>query len=479
MRLFYMWLRSHNVFCVDGFPVRLRVLQDLVTGLDMKSFCPALRSIEIHDLKSNDSMAHLESNLTVFLRHCSSLQEMAVLVEDINEYPEQLCDAVLSVLVEELRENSLVKISLYGVLRRYESYVIIANLLAKHSTSLQDLHLSNTDGVEMNVIISRLIDNRIRLKVLCMCMCPPATLAPYLSSAGELLEDLWVTGDRIGLLYNTDGFVVLVATCCPKLTRLMMHETGPCSAQNLLYLYEKCPYLQDVFIPKMIQTDGYRKFVAIEVKGSNDDWAVCLSRILRRREYKQVTLRLFKDHYYPAANLKSMLEPCQICVEAFSSTETSLISLLQDLPHLNSLHVDQVGDNLYTDATVLAITEHAKSLTELFVAFDDNILHGYLIPDALAGKLIKNCPSLKTLSVLGCGLEIIMAASKLSNLTMIRITITHDVSQEMFVWLLQDEKLQWSSTLEIGYIGLSSTTATYVFNKESRRWIRDDRFYPH
>eukprot|EP00981_Chlorochromonas_danica_P011628 scaffold4164_cov190-Ochromonas_danica.AAC.6 len=478
MRLFYVWLRRHKVFCVNGFPVRLKIFQDHVTALDIKSFCPALRSIEIDALNSNVSIhdvTHLGSNLSVFLNHCSSLQEVTVCVEDNNGYSGLLSDAVLPVLVEQLRENSLIKISLHGLLTLHESHPIIANLLTKHSTSLQDLNLSNIDALKMDVILSSLIDNRIRLKALSMitCYCPLTTLTLYLSSAGELLEDLQVIGGRIWQLPSTDGFVFLVATCCQKLTRLMMHETGPCNAQSLRCLYELCPYLQDVFIPKTIQTNGDRASVTIEVKGSNDDWSVCLSHALRRRQYKQVTLRLNEDHYHQVGNLKSMLEPCQIRLET-STSETSLISMLQDLPHLNSLRLVQFANNHYTDATVSAITEHAKSLRELFVGFGDNIVYGNIISDELAGKLIKNCRSLKSLLVLGCGLDIIVAASKLSNLTRIKIAIAHNVSQEVFVWLLQYEKVRWPSTLEIGSIYLYNTTLYYVFNKESHRWILVD-----
>eukprot|EP00981_Chlorochromonas_danica_P011469 scaffold4017_cov199-Ochromonas_danica.AAC.1 len=49
--------------------------------------------------------------------------------------------------------------------------------------------------------------------------------------------------------------------------------------------------------------------------------------------------------YVAVVNQKSMLKPNQIWVGTSSSSETSLISLLQDLTHLNSLRLEQVVNN--------------------------------------------------------------------------------------------------------------------------------------
>eukprot|EP00981_Chlorochromonas_danica_P016242 scaffold16264_cov338-Ochromonas_danica.AAC.1 len=135
MRLFYAWLGSRKVFCAGGLVFRLDVLEDLVTVLDMEYYCPALQSIEIERWsinKTTPDVSHVESNLSVLLSHCHSLQEVTVHMDDIKGYPKNVSDIVLPVLAEKLRENSLVKISQQGVLRCHASYVMVANLLTKH-----------------------------------------------------------------------------------------------------------------------------------------------------------------------------------------------------------------------------------------------------------------------------------------------------------------------------------------------------------
>eukprot|EP00981_Chlorochromonas_danica_P013064 scaffold5744_cov179-Ochromonas_danica.AAC.11 len=48
-------------------------------------------------------------------------------------------NAVSEVLVEKLRENSLIKIALSNISERNESQLMLAILLTKHASSLQDL----------------------------------------------------------------------------------------------------------------------------------------------------------------------------------------------------------------------------------------------------------------------------------------------------------------------------------------------------
>eukprot|EP00981_Chlorochromonas_danica_P015458 scaffold12269_cov194-Ochromonas_danica.AAC.1 len=197
----------------------------------------------------------------------------------------------------------------------------------------------------MDVMTSTLIDNEIHLKVLTITLEDNpsqgmSSLTSYLSSAGDLLEAVQIR--------FTVGEIITI----------------------------------DVSIDKAIETDNERKSVSLWVKGSCEDWVACLGHTLRRGQYKQVTLRL-RDvhHYHTVSNMKSMLEPYQIDLDASATSETSWISLLQDLPHLNSLYLEQVPNSQYTDAALAVIAEHAQSLTELFVKSNSTNLNGRCFSD--------------------------------------------------------------------------------------------------
>eukprot|EP00981_Chlorochromonas_danica_P004735 scaffold954_cov173-Ochromonas_danica.AAC.21 len=129
--IFYKWLGSRNVFCVEGFPIRLDIVKDLVRGLEMKSFCATLRSIDImrwsFDRRSSDAInRRVKKYLPVCLSHCHSLQGVAVWMDGKDN------DVVLSVLIEQLRENSLVKISLHDIER---PHVMVIDFITKHASS--------------------------------------------------------------------------------------------------------------------------------------------------------------------------------------------------------------------------------------------------------------------------------------------------------------------------------------------------------
>eukprot|EP00981_Chlorochromonas_danica_P006396 scaffold1377_cov198-Ochromonas_danica.AAC.9 len=475
MRMFSMWLVNRKVLYVEGFPVSVSVLEDLVGGgLDiMESYCPALRSIEIDTRLTSDlsKEEELKSNLSVFLSHCHNLQGVTVWMNtDIQA--KQLIDVVMEVLVEKLRENSLVKLSLQDIESYEECHVMVANLLRKHASSLRDLHISIMDGKGIDLIISTLIENRIRLRALNACtdceyLHNMASFMSYLSSTGELLEILKIScGERDSS--DIDDLVVTLFTSCPKLTSLEISGLSICSTENLRRLFEQCPHLLDVVITETIQTCNENSSVTIEVEGSNDDWAVCLSHVLRRRQYKQVTLRQNSVHYMPVEILKPLLEPYQITLES-SPVQPCLISLLRDLPHLNCLHLLHFSADPNTDATLAAITEHARSLTKLHTPSTFPWL--FYISDSMLTELIKNCESIESLVIRCPGLESLVAVSKLSSLCKIRLEMAESVSEEMLDGLLLDEKVKWPSTLKEGSIR-SSRNQHYRFNKESHHWTK-------
>eukprot|EP00981_Chlorochromonas_danica_P002815 scaffold548_cov190-Ochromonas_danica.AAC.3 len=472
MSSFYKWLGSRKVFCVEAFIVMPDVLEDLVGGLlDMESFCSAIRSFEIYTWSSDERSSDVDqvkNNLSVFLGHCRNLQGVTVRTGYSDGYFESINDIVMSVLVEKLRANSLVKISLDGC---YGNDKVVGKFLRKHASSLQDLNLCDIE--RMKLITFTLIKNRIRLRVLSVDMkkeyfnIPEMTrfLISYLSSTGDLLEDLKVDCYPNAKVH---GLVLSVLTSCPKLTRF--HFGGPCSLENLRQLFEQCPYLQYVSIEGIMKINEDKNSVSIEVKGSNDDWAICLSHIVRRRQCKQVTLSLREVYYHSTVNLKSILEPYQICVQSYA-LETSLISLLQDLPHVNSLYVAEAINRRHADATLSAITEHANSLTELTVRSNFSEQFHRIISDRRLSELIKHCQSLKKLSVLSCGLDIIMAASKHSNVNTVNLSTDDSIYEESLDRLLLDKNLKWPSTLEDGSVNLHCRFF-YKFDKEGRYWTK-------
>eukprot|EP00981_Chlorochromonas_danica_P013164 scaffold5931_cov173-Ochromonas_danica.AAC.2 len=469
MRIFYEWLRSRNVFYVEAFPIRVDVLEDLVAVLDMESCCPTLRSIEIETWSNDRSVSyisHVKSNLSVILSHCGHLQGVTVWMSDSDGSCECLSDIVLSVLVEQLRENSLVKISLQNIEVHHEIDVIVATLLTKHASSLRDLNISTLDEEDLDFIVSALIKNQICLRVLSTSQAMPSLIS-YLSSTGGLLEVLEVSNTLES--FDADDLVASVAASCPKLTRLVTCNCEPCSIETLRRLYEQCPHLQDVSIgdvDKVIETDEKTKSVSIEVQGHSEDWSICLYHVLRRRQYKKVTLRLREvDDYHPVRNLKSMLEPYHIHLDASTTVEISLISLLRDLPHVNSLHSVPKVDNEYTDATLAAISEHANSLIEL--TFDNTHF-----TNSMLSELIKTCHLLERLTIVDCGLECLKTISELSNLNMVDITLRGFAAREVLEGLLLDDKVTWPSTLKKGTIKAIGYRIPYKFDNKSHQWIR-------
>eukprot|EP00981_Chlorochromonas_danica_P003432 scaffold654_cov207-Ochromonas_danica.AAC.17 len=436
VRIFYEWLRSRKVFFVEDFPIGLDFLEDLVTVLDMEYYCPVLRSIKILACNNNGNLSDISLGVTVWMSNFDS-------------------DIVLSVLIEQLRENSLLKISLQNVERHHETNVRVTDLIKKHASSLRDFRISTFvigGEVDVDYIVSTLFENQIFLRLLTISLRGEpsqvlSSLMSYLSSSGGLLEVLEVK--NLLTPFDADELVVSVATSCPKLNRLVTYGCEPCRIETLLRLYERCPHLQHVSFGSL-KIDEKRKSVSIEVKGHNEDWAICLSQALRRRQYKKVTLRLSEGYYHPVRNLKSILEPYEIDLDAPTTSESSLISLLQDLPHVNSLHLLPTVNSQYTDATLAAISKHANSMTELK-------LKSINVSDKQLSELIKTCQLLKRLTMNDCGLESLEAISKLSDLNMVNLTMLGSVSEQLLEGLLFDENVTWPSTLKEGSIKMKLT----------------------
>eukprot|EP00981_Chlorochromonas_danica_P008694 scaffold2278_cov171-Ochromonas_danica.AAC.2 len=161
-----------------------------------------------------------------------------------------------------------------------------------------------------------------------------------------------------------------------------------------------------------------------------------------------------------------MLEPCEIELNASTTSESSLISLLQDLPHLNGLHLVGNMDNLYTVFNLGTFSVLANSLTELKI----NSLE---ISDRLLSEFIKACQLLERLLIIDdCGLVSLEAISKHSNLNTVYLRMATCISRELLEGLLLNDKVTWPSTLKERYIRAYGNRVSYKFNNKSHQWIR-------
>eukprot|EP00981_Chlorochromonas_danica_P016230 scaffold16156_cov239-Ochromonas_danica.AAC.1 len=127
-------------------------------------------------------------------------------------------------------------------------------------------------------------------------------------------------------------------------------------------------------------------------------------------------------------------------------------------------------DNQYTDATLAAIKEHAKSLSNLYApSYFPSLFN---VSDRMLTELIKSCELIESLIIQCCGLESLVAVSKHSSLGIVFLITSESVSEEMLDGLLLDEKVKWPSTLKEGYIRSYPSNRLYGFNQESHQWTK-------
>lgn len=120
---------------------------------------------------------------------------MCIVEEDILMC-EALSEIVLGALEEGVKENSLVRFHLKGKHTYHRNQEVIARLLIKHASSLEELSVRMSDG--MVLISSTLMQYGIHLRALNVNLTGSlweptlSWLLPYLLSAGRLLESLIV-----------------------------------------------------------------------------------------------------------------------------------------------------------------------------------------------------------------------------------------------------------------------------------------------
>eukprot|EP00981_Chlorochromonas_danica_P005048 scaffold1016_cov175-Ochromonas_danica.AAC.6 len=472
----YGWLASRRVFCVEGFPLRLPLLEEV-----QRFHCPALQSIVIEQVWFSSSYSsQVERLLSVFLAQCNALRGLALELpnmteeEDPNEAESDgdISETVLLVLVESLREKSLSQIALWGSAFAGRRLALTTILLSKHASSLQEINLRVDDGVE--AIMSALLENQIHLKVLNVFLpgedlqSLDSLLLPYLSSAGDLLETLQVECCS-GSYFDIEHILIAVAASCPKLACLVMRNVEPCSVEILRHLYEHCPLLQDLFIEGTITAHHTSSVVSMTLSGSSEDWAACLSHALARSPCKEVMLRLEEDYDPVPNNLQSVLEPYRICLSS-SAPEASLVALLNDLPNLKCLCLQLDVATVYTDATLSAIKAHTKSLVELCSQISSFGRQAFKFSDKMLSEVIEACQQLKSLTVHCCGLQSLLAVSKHSSLRMVCFPKAQPVYKKAVERLLLDEEVVWPDSLQKGYFCDSQSSKCYQFNQESHKW---------
>eukprot|EP00981_Chlorochromonas_danica_P011295 scaffold3849_cov264-Ochromonas_danica.AAC.9 len=467
---FYIWLYNRKIFWIENFWVTVPILQDFLNcHVDLKSsLCPVIHSIEIDIVLvvKDHNLSQVKKNLSIFFSHCHSLREVTIWADSdySGEASVEMKEIILEVLEETLPENSLIMIDL--IYAKQCPVALTTRLLRKHALSLQDLRLEVFHGME--VLTSTLIENKIHLKALDIYLFGETShtmdiwLIPYLSSAGGGLETLKVTERLERISFN--GLLSSLATSCPKLKRLDLDCLEPCSLDKVRHLYERCTHLQHVDISRTISTDEYEKSVSVNMVGHNEDWVVCLCYALRRTQYKKALIDL-KEDYHPVENLKSMLEPYEICVTSFAS-KMPLIAFLQDLPRLNmlTLHCNRDNNDQYTDATIAAIIKHANSLTELEVVKPPQ----NLVSSEMVNELIRACQLLKRLKIPNCSVENLVAISKHPSLRNINLTMMNSVSQDMLDELLRNEEISWPLSLETGHIALRERLNYTVHSNDDR-----------
>eukprot|EP00981_Chlorochromonas_danica_P013311 scaffold6125_cov262-Ochromonas_danica.AAC.3 len=310
--IFYVWLGKHRVFCLEGFPMLLgRGLQYIVKelGLDFfETYCPAIHSIEIlpgrrlantrdhqyvylggetyvRDTSELDA-SELENYLTLFLIHCHGLRELTIVLH-------KAVRLVLRVLRgEQLTDNILTKIDMKDNRSDCKTTVMIANLLRKHALSLQELHLSIREGVD--VIISTLIESEIHLKVLDISLGGEdvfqpleSWLIPYLSASSGgssrgmvLLEVLEIKTWKDVRLHISNDCLVSIGRLCPKLTRLVVKYAYPYYNDVIFRLLcEQCPNLEYVYLGGETYVRDTRRYtvqyVVLLIRGPSSVYRKC------------------------------------------------------------------------------------------------------------------------------------------------------------------------------------------------------------
>eukprot|EP00981_Chlorochromonas_danica_P008692 scaffold2270_cov242-Ochromonas_danica.AAC.6 len=208
----YKWLGSRNIFLVEDFPVRLYLLKDLQNTLNLSTYCPSLRSIDIDRNEGTGvsqrevSMKAMQDRFRIFLKQCTRLNSVTIKPHTKSAATEKIDTMLLSVMTNELKNNTLVKIDL-EIHSASTSLESITGLLSKHTSSIRDV-------------------NRISLRRLTIDINPLSSqrLLDYLSCFGAQIEILEVGKEYYHCidLSITEEVLLSIGRACPRLRTLLL-----------------------------------------------------------------------------------------------------------------------------------------------------------------------------------------------------------------------------------------------------------------
>eukprot|EP00981_Chlorochromonas_danica_P014015 scaffold7232_cov310-Ochromonas_danica.AAC.5 len=507
----YQWVGSHKVLLVEGFPVRLSVLENLLTVLDNDTHCPSLQSIEIiNDLQRERSLpslsldrvhSWLEETVSLFLTQCSHLKSISLYTmydkhnDQSNYHINHLVEVesrLLSLLLREIKKNTLVKVDITFHSPSSPFYQQICNFLTHHLSTLRDLNLivaaSTRQTVYFDEIMTFLITTSCplrRLSLACESLAIHGSVMDYLQVAGMYLEELELGNDSqvCNNLVVSDELLGSIGRACPRLRTLHLFTSMRQNMKKPSNLYTLCPYLKSFVIECMMdysyfsvcmKVDDERHVVQYYDNCSSTmeemaDWCHSLYTVLDRMHYYTLVITGYCFDFSSSEcvkwqSVKSKLS-LYICEIQAVMSETVLIEAVRDLPRLEKLEIE-VSRHLFSDASLAAITEYRSNLKVLSIHDYPGKPHCHF-SDEMIGKMIRTCKGLESLKLLGAGHESILAVR--NHLT-VRIVCLENVKVEkaMMITLLFDpfEGKNW--TLRRGEV--KGDDYHFIYKSQTKSW---------
>eukprot|EP00981_Chlorochromonas_danica_P010337 scaffold3136_cov239-Ochromonas_danica.AAC.2 len=430
MSTWYLWVGSRKVLLVEGFLVRLTLLETLVERLDYRSYCSALRSIEIErDLGNADLSAleieAIEEKLGLFLNACNRVQGVRI-SGFVEEGDENLEAGLCSTLCNGLEDNSLLKIEF--LMFFYPSFDPLTNLLSKHVSSLKELvvHASEEMSLPITDILVCLLENSLYLKRLSLSgeFLSIDVLFDYLSFSGMCLEKLEVGGNIISSSDVVITYEVFTFICksCPGLKTLSLNlsnEFGVLQVRKPSELYQLCPNLVTLlgmsvspfaFINVIERKRKVQFFSTTHLSlEEKEDWLECLCYVLERTHYTLTSSNLpfCKDLVVENDEwtvVKHKLSPFLVDIEGAMS-EAILLDILKEFPRLEKLDV-QAQEQTFSDDCLAGLIDYGCRLKKIYIR---KLSLRCSFSDEMISKMIRSCNMLEVLMIPCAGSASILA----------------------------------------------------------------------
>eukprot|EP00981_Chlorochromonas_danica_P014921 scaffold9428_cov200-Ochromonas_danica.AAC.4 len=495
----YKWLGSRNVFLVEDFPVRLESLDDLQNALNLTTYCPDIRSIEIDrnegtdDSRKEVNIKAMQDGFCLFLKQCRRLNSVTIKPHGSSFATIKIDEMLLSVMFKELKNNTLVKINL-----RIDSVSIslrsITRLLSNHTSSIKDVVIVASVPIQgsFDEVLNFLGQNRISLRRLTIGsdLLSRQRLLDYVSTFGTSIEILELGGKyyhEIDLAI-TEEVLLSIGRACPRLRTLRLSTkdrrfSGP-TMVRLSELYRICPDLRALSFPS-IEIDLVVDDKKHEVLFSNnkcrsreetEDWIECVRTVVDRCGYKYLTMMSYSDKIVNGDHwdvVKSKLSPYITTMEV-SMIEATLVEAVRDLPRLEKLDVC-AGNFQIGDVSLAAVVEHASARLQMLHinAFYPSDEH---FTDQMISKMIRACQRLQVLIIRNAGCESVLAVKDHGCL---REVFLNNVAAEesVIASVLQEEgeNQHWPRTLRRGVVERRNAYSFFYEAKSHTWYLADDR----